>query len=321
MVSVILPVRNGEATIAEAVASVLAQTLTDLELIVIDDGSTDSTRKVLSTITDERVQVLSGPPSGLSFTRNKGIEHSRGHFLAFIDADDAWLPQKLEAQLAAFERMPEAAAAYCWTDYIDAHGEFVCPDSRADFEGFVYEQMLTHNFIDCGSNIVVRRQVLLDEGGFDESLPVIEDWDLSIRLSARHPFVCVPRALVRYRQLPDSLTTKVDLMKETFWRVIDKAFMQAPDSLQHLKPKAVAHFFEFMCGKSTQGVPTRDRGFTALHFFATAIRSRPANLLDVWQRPWVIKAVLKALLAIVLPSTAMQRLAERWPSRRRRSHV
>ncbi len=316
MVSVILPVHDGEATIAEAVASVLAQSWRDLELIVIDDGSTDSTLEVLSAITDERLQVFSEPQSGPAASRNRGIERARGIYVAFIDADDLWLPEKLEAQLAAFERMPDAAVAYCWTDYIDADGRFVCTDSRPLFEGLVNEQLLTQNFIDCGSNIVVRRQALLDAGGFDESLPVIEDWDLSIRLSACHPFVCAPQALVRYRQSPTTLTTHVQLMEESYWRVIDRAFAQAPESLQHLKSRSVALFYEYLAGKATQGVPTRDKGLAALRFFVTAVRSRPSNLLELWQRPWVIKSVAKAVLAFALPAAAMQRLAVLWPPQR-----
>ena len=315
MVSVILPVHNGEATIAEAVASVLMQSWRDLELIVIDDGSTDSTRDLLSAIKDERLQAFSELQSGPAASRNRGIGRSRGDFVAFIDADDVWNPEKLELQLAALERMPDAAVAYCWIDYMDAEGHFVCPDSRPLFEGLVYEQLLTQNFIDCGSNIVVRRQALLDAGGFDESLPVVEDWDLSIRLSVRHPFVCVPRVLVRYRQSPTSLTTQVQLMEESYFRLIERAFSQAPEQLQHLKSSSVAHFYEYLAGKATQGIPTRDNGFAALRFLTKAILSRPAHLLGSWQRPWVIKSFAKALLAIALPTAVMQRLAGQNPDR------
>lgn len=299
----------------EAVASVLEQTLADLELIVIDDGSTDGTIGALATFSDRRVQVFSVSPSGPAAARNLGIARARADYLAFIDSDDVWLPEKLEAQTAALENMPTASIAYCWTNYVDTEGSFICPDRRVVFEGLVYEQMLRLNFIDCGSNILIRKQALLDEGGFDESLPVIEDWDLNLRLSVNHHFACVPRALVHYRQRPTSLSTKVGLMEETFRRVIDQAFSRAPDSMQHIKSRSISNFYEYLTAKSTQDVPTRDKAIQSLRFFMKALNSRPAMLLELWRRPWVIKAVAKALLAIVLPSAAMRTFADLWPTR------
>jgi glycosyltransferase involved in cell wall biosynthesis len=314
MVSVILPVHDGAATIGESVASVLAQTLADLELIVIDDGSTDGTLEVLAAIPDHRLKICSTPRSGPAASRNRGIQRAAAGTLAFIDADDLWLPGKLAAQLSALERSPTAAVAYCWTDYIDAAGNCVCPDSRPVFAGSVYEQILTGNFIDSGSNIVVRKQALLDVGGFDERLPVVEDWDLYIRLASRYPFVCVPAALVRYRLSSTSLTTRTLLMEDAYWRVVDQAFADAPASLRHLKRKSVALFYEYLTGKATQGCPSRRNGLTAIRFFAAAVRSRPANLGSLWRRPWVVKALAKALLSTVLPARAMRKLVLAWPS-------
>ena len=311
-VSVILPVHNGEATIAEAVSSVLAQTFADLELIVIDDGSTDSTLQVLSGFTDARVRVFSRKQSGPAASRNRGIEHASGDIVAFIDADDVWFPDKLEAQLTALERVPNAAVAYCWTDYMDAAGNFVCTDSRLTFEGWVHDELLVHNFIDSGSNIIVRRQSLLEVGCFDESLPAVEDWDLYLKLSSRHPFVCVPKVLVKYRQSATSLTTRILLMEESYWRVIDRAFADAPASLQHLKKRGVALFYEYLTGKAAQGCPPRSNGLSALRFFAAAVHHRPATLFTVWRRPWMIKALVKAALCIVLPAPAMQKLVTSW---------
>lgn len=317
-VSVILPVHDGEATIREAVGSVLAQTLRNLELIVIDDGSTDGTLDVLRTIPDHRLQICSTPRSGPAASRNRGVERAAAATLAFIDADDFWLPGKLEAQLAALERSPEAAVAYCWTDYIDVAGHYVCPDSRPVFAGSVYAQILRRNFIDSGSNIVVRKQALVEVGGFDERLPVVEDWDLYIRLAAHHTFVCVPAVLVLYRLSPTSLTTRFLLMEDAYWKVVNRAFAQAPASLQHLKRKSVARFYEYLAGKATQGCPSRRNGLTAIRFFAMAVRSRPANLGSLWRRPWVVKALAKAVLSAVLPAGAMRALVLAWPFRQSR---
>lgn len=316
-VSVVLPVRNGEATIGEAVASVLGQTWGDLELIVVDDGSTDGTRDVLAAISDVRLRMLSAPGVGPAASRNRGIAHAAANTVAFIDADDVWLPRKLETQLAALDRSAAAAVAYCWTDYLDEAGRYVGPDGRPVFDRDVYEHLLTHNFIDSGSNIVVRKRALLDVGCFDESLPVVEDWDLYIRLAARHAFVCIPAVLVHYRLSATSLTTRVLLMEDAFWTVVDRAFAEAPASLQRLKRKSVSLFYEYLVGKATQGCPSRSNGLTAMRFFAIAVSRRPGSLVDLWRRPWVMKGLAKAVLSVVLPARAMRRLAASWSLRAR----
>ena len=316
-VSVVLPVRNGGATIGEAVASVLGQTHANLELIVIDDGSTDGTPVVLAAIADSRLRTYSTAGRGPAASRNFGIERAAADVIAFIDADDVWLPGKLEAQLAALERSAGAAVVYCWTDYIDGAGRYVCPDGRPTVEHDAYAQLLAHNFIDSGSNIVVRKEALLAAGGFDESLPVVEDWDLYIRLAATCRFACVPAVLVKYRQSSASLTTRILLMEASFWRVVDRAFAQAPPPLRGLKSQSVSLFYEYLVGKATQGCPSRDRARTALRFFGRAVSARPAGLVSLWRRSWVIKALVKAVVSIVLPARLVQRLALSWPVRPR----
>jgi glycosyltransferase involved in cell wall biosynthesis len=304
-----MPVRDGEATIAEAVASVLAQTHRNLELIVVDDGSTDGTLAALAPVRDPRLRTVSMPHAGPAASRNRGIERARGELVAFIDADDVWRPEKLEAQLAALARVPDAAVAYCWTDYVDAKGRFASPDGRPTFEGRVHAALLRQNFIDTGSNVLVRREALREVGGFDETLPVVEDWDLSLRLAARFPFACAPAPLVRYRLSENSLTTRVRLMEQSYWRMIDRAFEAAPPELGPLQQQSASLFYQYLTAKATQGCPARRDGLLALRFFASSLRSRPAELFTLHRRPWVAKAVAKACLAVVLPARAMQGLA------------
>ena len=308
MISVILPAYNAEATVREAVESVLRQSRSDFELIVINDGSTDNTLAVLSSIADVRLTVYSTAQSGPAASRNRGIERASGDYVAFIDADDVWMPGKLEAQVAALEESSHAVVAYCWTDYVDSVGRFVCPDSRPTHQGDVFETLLVHNFIDSGSNILVRRQALLDVGCFDETLPVVEDWDLYLRLAARGIFALVPVVYVHYRLSSTSLTTKVRAMEACYKRVMDRAFATAPEHLQHLRRRSAALFYQYLTGKATQGCPTRENGLTALRFFSASVGLCPT---DVWQLParlWVLKAFAKAILAIVLPAAVMRRL-------------
>jgi len=307
LVSVVLPVHNGEGTVREAVESVLGQTYSHLELIVVNDGSTDSTLDVLSKIKDPRMRICSFPNAGPSAGRNRGIALASGAYLAFIDADDLWLPDKLAAQLAALRQDSQAGVAYGWTDFVGATGKFVHSDRRVTFNGDVYRRMLIHNFIDSGSNIMVRKEALDDVGRFDESLPTVEDWDLYIRLAVRYPFVCVPKVLVRYRLSPTSLTNQILVMEESYWRVINRAFAAAPAPLQRLKPKSVALVYEYLTTKATQGWLSRRNGLTAIRFFCAAVRSRPASLLHLWRKPWLLKALAKACLSILLPARVLQK--------------
>lgn len=299
MISVIIAVYNGEKTIQQTVASVLNQTHADLELIVVDDGSTDATLDVLSEIHDPRLKVFTYANSGVSANRNRGLTLAKFEYVAFIDADDLWAPIKLELQLKALEEHPEAAVAYCWVDYINADGRCLFKDGRETTNGNVYEKMLAHCFIDSGSNILVRKSAIEQVGTFDESLSCVEDWDLYLKLAARYPFVCVPLPLVFYRLHPNSLTTKVLMMERCFLRVVDRAFSDAPATLQHLKPKSTARAYEYLMGKSTQGFPSRRKSLIAFRFYAKALRNYPAILWRPRPKLWVLKALIKAMLGIL----------------------
>jgi hypothetical protein len=95
-------------------------------------------------------------------------------------------------------------------------------------------------------------------------------------------------------------------MEESYWRVINRAIARAPEQLEHITARSAALFYEYLTGKSTQGVPDRDHGRSAMCYFAKSIRARPAGLMELWQRPWVLKAIIKAMLAIALPSAVTQ---------------
>ncbi len=298
MISVILPVYNGKKTIRETAESVLDQTLVDFELIVINDGSTDATLEILAEIEDPRLQVYSYPNAGLATSRNRGLSIAMGEYIAFIDADDIWMPGKLLAQLSSLQKNPEAAVAYCWVDYIDMGGKFICPDGRMNIGGDVYQKILEENFIHSGSTIMVRKDAIQAIGGFDESLPAVEDWDLYIRLAALYPFVCVQEPLVLYRLTHNALSTNVLLMEKSFQKVLDRAFAQAPASLANLKNTSVANFYEYLTTKATQGFPDKKNSLTALRFFRLAVKYNPSLLGRLWYSPRLVKALIKATIGL-----------------------
>ncbi len=250
MISVIIPAYNAEHTIWETVESVWQQTFLDYEIIIIDDGSRDQTLEVLNKIAvqDKRVKVFSYENAGACVARNLGISHATGEFIAFLDSDDLWTRDKLELQLAALQKHPEAGIAYSWTCTMYKQGESLrfmqCNTSL--YEGNIYPNLLISNFIGSGSNILARRQAIESVEGFDTTLKACQDWDYYLRLAARWSFVLVPKNQILYRQSSrGTITSNVDVMEEQGRFMLDKAYQTAPPELQHLKSQSLSNFHRY----------------------------------------------------------------------------
>jgi len=278
LISVIIPVYNGEKTIKETIASVLNQTFSDLELIVINDGSQDSTLKVVSSISDPRLKVFSYPNAGLAAARNRGIFQAVGEYISFIDADDLWAPDKLEAQFKALQANPQAAVAYSWTDWVDESSQFLRPGGHISVNGNVYAKLLLRDFVESGSNPLIRRQALAEVGGFDESLAAVEDWDMWLRLAARYEFVSVSSSQILYRVSHNSMSSNVWKMEAGSLRIIERAFAQVPESLQHLKREVLGNRYKYLTLKALEGTPKPGKGLTAARFLWQAVSNDPTWL-------------------------------------------
>ncbi|HNS52801.1 MAG TPA: glycosyltransferase [Anaerolineae bacterium] len=233
-VSVIIPTFNSAATICQAIDSVLAQTLGDLEIIVVDDGSTDDTARRLRPYED-RIDYYYQPNQERSVARNRGIGRSRGTFIAFLDADDYWLPSKLELQLPVMRAHPELGLVYSWVNVVDQSGKTVGrlghdlphPESTgADY----FEQLLLGDSVPTPS-VVVRRDCLDSVGLFDESITYCEDWDLWLRIAGRYPFGHVAQVTacyrVRHSYLPEIFARHGLQVKRPC--VIERALTARPD--------------------------------------------------------------------------------------------
>jgi glycosyltransferase involved in cell wall biosynthesis len=187
-VSVVVPTYNRAALLRRAVRSVLAQTFTDYELIVVDDGSTDDTEEVLREFSDRRMRVVrSEINQGAPQARNRGIEAARGEWVAFLDSDDEWLPQRLEVQMDLLARQSpgQAAVGYCQCQVHECLTGKVSQPQETLAEGDVFEHLLRDRRPKTTSAFIVRRGALLDVGGFDEDLGNGEDIDLLLRLSQK----------------------------------------------------------------------------------------------------------------------------------------
>jgi glycosyltransferase involved in cell wall biosynthesis len=284
-ISCVMAAHNAATTIAASVESVLRQSFSDFELIVVDDGSTDETVKVLAEIDDGRIVVLRQPLRGPSAARNLAIARSLGEFVASIDADDIWLPRKLELQIAAIEGCTDIAVVYGWTDFMDEKMRPSHPDVRATFEGNVQEALLRQNFIACGSNTLMRRSAVEEVGRFDETLNAAEDWELHTRLAARYPFAVVPEVVVLYRQSPFSISSHFLLMERDFLAACRKIFAAAPAQFRSLEVRQKSSFYRYLTMRTAMSKSTKGRWRAVPRYSVLAAWHDPRMFLkEAWRR-------------------------------------
>lgn len=308
LISVIIPLYNSEKTIRETIESVLNQTFSDFEVILINDGSQDSTLDIVSSIQDSRLKIFSYPNAGISTSRNRGISYTSGEFIAFLDHDDLWTPDKLESQLKALQENPQAAVAYSWNNFIDESSQFIRKGARTSVTGSAYEKLLVSNFLETASNPLIRKEALIQVGGFDESVSGPEDWDLFVRLAAHYHFVEVPHSQVLYRMTVSAVSSNVLMMETACLQVIDRAFSQAPKSLQYLKKRRLANFYKYLICKALDGYPRQKKGLVAAKFIWPAVRNDPALL----QSRILLKVLFKIAAMILLPPQQAQALLDQF---------
>jgi glycosyltransferase involved in cell wall biosynthesis len=194
-ISTIIPTYNRSSKVIRAISSVLYQTFTDYEIIVVDDGSNDDTLDRLAPLSRYIRYLCHSKNLGVSAARNTGIKASRSPFIAFLDSDDYWLPEKLSMQMDFFRHHPEAVA--CQTEEIWIRkGIRVNPRKKhVKPSGDIFESSLKLCLV-SPSSVMVRRSLCDELGLFDEDLPACEDYDLWLRISCRYPIFLIPRYLV-----------------------------------------------------------------------------------------------------------------------------
>jgi glycosyltransferase involved in cell wall biosynthesis len=207
-VSVIIPTCNRVETLPRALDSVNNQTFSDWELIVVDDGSTDNTAKIVQQdYPGARLHLQEN--GGVSCARNNGVALASGEWIAFLDSDDAWLPEKLELQFSGLSRKPELRISHTDEIWIRNGRRVNQPSEYAKSGGMIYRRCLALCCI-CPSSVLLRRDLFEEIGGFDEAFPACEDYDLWLRITAREPVHYIDQALVRkYGGHKDQLSTTV----------------------------------------------------------------------------------------------------------------
>jgi glycosyltransferase involved in cell wall biosynthesis len=217
LITVVIPAFNASRFIERTLVSVRQQSHKDLDILVINDGSTDDTVSIVKRIQhlDDRVRLLSKENGGLSSARNHGLFHAKGQYVAFLDADDLWHPSKLAKQLAAFEQPSDVAVGAVYTLYraIDTEDRLIEDHYRWNIHGSVLARHLVYNFIGAGgSSLMCRRDLGLALGGFDVRYQganggFCEDYDFQLKLASSYGIALVPEYLVGYRKHPTSMST------------------------------------------------------------------------------------------------------------------
>jgi glycosyltransferase involved in cell wall biosynthesis len=234
-VSVIIPAYNDAATVERTISSVLNQTYSDLEVLVVDDGSTDETAALVLRMADldHRIKLLQKANGGVVSARNHAIAHAQGEFIAPLDADDLWHPEKIQKQMAVMRNRGERVGlVYCWSRAIDEQDRVLWDVSPCTLRGNVYAALIIRNILASGAPLV-RRRCVEDVGGYDATLPsrgnCSEDLKFHLDIAERFDFDLVPEFLFCYRVRAGSLSTNVDAMQRAHELVIDQARARHPE--------------------------------------------------------------------------------------------
>ncbi len=227
-ISVIIPTYNRALILEETIQSVLRQTYKELELIIIDDGSTDNTRQLIERLTDKRIIYLYQENRGLPTARNKGIENAKGKYIAFLDSDDIWLPTKIEKQLGVFKKSKfNPGVVYCGVEYIDENGKEIREKKLPAYRGNIFLYLLgarRNVVLGAGSTILVRRECFKECGLLDESLPYRVDLELLIRISQKFSFDYVSEPLVKIRIHNKRISFNLDTIIKGREMLFDKIY-------------------------------------------------------------------------------------------------
>jgi len=210
LVSVLMPVYNGEKYISEAVESILSQSYTDFELIITDDGSDDRTPQIIKAFNDDRIRcIIHAENKGLIFSRNEGVAAAKGRYIAFLDSDDVSLPQRLEKQISFLDAHPDFGMIGAWVKVIDGHGNSL--NDCIKFPALPDEIpviLLFKNYFTT-SSIMVRKSCLQDFP-FDPEFPIAEDYNLWIKIAEKYKVWNLPEVLTCYRMHKENIHKKLD---------------------------------------------------------------------------------------------------------------
>jgi glycosyltransferase involved in cell wall biosynthesis len=281
LVSVVIPAYNAEAYIGAAVDSVLVQSFRDFELIVVDDGSSDSTASRLGGYGDS-LRWIRQPNGGVSRARNRGVESSRGRLVAFLDADDVWLPEKLGRQASLLGSRSECRACYTAATHTDGALRPIAVERCTEGTITTLNLLLRGNMVPAGgSSVLCERELLMEAGGFDPGLSLCADWDMWLRLAARTRFAGIDDPLVYYRRTPGSMSGDPRVLEKDTLALLTKAFSERDAPGPGTRARVYGYQYRVLSGSYLHSGHYR----TALRCLARALRHDPRQAFYAFALP------------------------------------
>ncbi len=274
---------------------------------MVDDGSSDGTAALVEAQSDGRIHLLTQVNSGAAAARNHGIEASQGALITFLDADDLWTPEKLADQVAALAANSQVSVVYSWTDYIDVDGQPLYPGGRVKHQGDVYAALFQQNFIENGSNLMVRRSAIEQVGVFDPDLASVHDWELWLRLAEAGEFALVPKAQILYRVMPGSISSNLSRQEHNLRRVVEAAMARSPQRLAPHRRSSLTNLYQYLTFRSLSLGQTRRQYLQSLRYLLLVWFHGPQIL---WQRSRLMAITLAKIALGLLLSPVV--LRERW---------
>ena len=294
-VSIIIPAYNKAEYTRQTVESVLAQTYPGIEIIVVDDGSSDTTPQVMAGY-GTRIRYIRKANGGACSARNEGIRNASGEYVAFIDCDDLYHPEKIERCVDCLENNPFFGFVYTAASFIDQKGNIQGQyDHPRSSEGRITRRLILGNFI-CNSTVVVRRDVLAKAGFFDEKVFTPADWDMWLRLSQVSGAGYLKVPLTKYRVVDNYVFNKLELARKEEAYVLDKFFKANPAGAL-LKRAAYSNYYM--------------RYAQCAYLKKDFKQFWSDNGASLRQLPWNLKTYVMALAAVFFPGWLNHELARR----------
>ena len=300
LVSVIVPAFDAGANIRQTLSSVLAQTYQEIEVIVVDDGSSDATSAIVEEFVarDPRFHLIRQHNAGVGSARNTAIRKSRGKYIAPLDADDYWFPGKLEKQVACMEQSGyETGLVYCWSTSIEDQGGLVSSCCSHTVEGRLRRILILRNVVGNGSAPLLRASALekvglyvtrAEQGGAQGC----EDWDLYLRIAEQFGIRVVPEYLLAYRQAGSGMSSSIDTMATAFAVMMGRARERNCDLPSSIFRWSAGHFYSYLVQNSFRwGYYDR-----CLRYLKKAVRADPALLLTTGVYRRSIGSLLNAVM-------------------------
>ncbi len=296
LVTVVIPCYNAQRWIRETLKSVLAQTYRNLEILVVDDGSRDEGAVIVEAMaqSDPRIRLIRQENSGVGGARNTGINQAKGEYIAPLDADDLWHPEKVEKQVRRYLELKEAGLpvgmVYCLYVGIDEFS-YTRGLSRPQvpIEGEIFERLVLENFIGNGSTPLIGTSIVREIGGYEQGIPSgCEDWLLYLQVAHSYHVYAVPEYLVGYRQLRDSLSKSVETMLASHRAVLEIVSRRCRSIPESQKKSSLSAMLTWMLAEAKFCSPA----------FCFMTRQLVCNDWLFFARPVILRRIRKIMISV-----------------------